>query len=121
MPNTELPAPLVAELQAERYGMPIIDASRSRLIAALHALINWIIEHPDVPVPHSVELYHHPLVAGGCLTKVDLIDLAATLGGEVGSNGSTTWMRAQLLAAESGARVDYVAFEGDAAANRRAL
>lgn len=121
MPNTDAPAPLVAELQAERYGMPIIDANRSRLIAALHALINWIIEHPDVPVPHTVRLSYHPVAEGGQLSKVDLIDLARALDGEVDTREGTTWMRAVLLARDSGALVDYVAFEGDAAANARPL
>jgi hypothetical protein len=115
MPNPDGNVPLVAQVQAERYGMPLIDANRSRLIAALHALINWLIEHPDIPVPGNVRLTYFPLMDGGKLTETDLIDLAHALDGEVGAERGAHWMRSRVLPRESGALVEYVAFAGDAA------
>lgn len=119
MPNTDVPPPSDA-LLAERYGFPTITGDRARFIAALHALINWLIERPDLPVPGMIELRHHPLVEGGRLTKADLVSLADALGGEVDSSGEITWMRATILnRGDVGARVDYVAFEGDRDEPRR--
>lgn len=110
-----------AALLAERYGFPIIDGARARFIAALHALINWVIEHPDVPVPDSVQLAHHPVISGGQLTPTDLIDLARALDGEVDEREGSRWCRAELPLGDHGTRVRYVAFAGDYSRNDRPL
>jgi hypothetical protein len=112
MPNTDRP-PTVASVVAERYGLPTVDGPRARLIATLHALIAWITEHPDVPVPGFVELRHFPVLDGGTLSRVDLVDLAHRLDGVIGGTGTHIWMKAPVLARTSGgARVDYVAYAG---------
>lgn len=109
-----------AEVAAERFGMPVIDEKRSALIAALHSLINWIIEHPEIPVPHLVELYHQPIIAGTVISPEDLVELANKLGGELGSSkgGLNSWVSTEVCnAREHGALVKLHVFGGDGPAH----
>lgn len=126
VPSYSTPSMLsaAAVVAAERFGMPVLDEKRSALIAALHSLINWIIEHPDVPVPHLVDLAHHPVYAGTVISPEDLHELANRLGGAVGSSegGLQTWVTTEICnPREHGALVKLHIFGGDgpAAHNRR--
>ena len=54
--------PAVAALTAERFGPlaqrnPGAAGDRVRAIAAIHALAEFFVQHPDVPVPTSVTAY----------------------------------------------------------------
>ena len=47
---------------AERFGeqpaiTPLLEESRSRTIAALHAIAFFFVDHLDVPAPHNVHLH----------------------------------------------------------------
>lgn len=109
-----------AEVAAERYGMPMIDADRSRLIAALHALINWLIDHPGIPVPGRVQLAFNPVVQGGVVDAQRLIELAQQLDGRVDAAGRNQWMQTSVCTTgEHGAEIEYVVFAGDFDSTRR--
>lgn len=113
MPKPAVSPPEVAALIAERYGFPIVGGAQARLIASLHALINWILEHPDIPMAHYVELRAHPAVTEQKVTAVDLVDLAARLDGRVDSLGSNQWMIVPVCGiGPDSARVEYVVFAG---------
>lgn len=111
-----------AEVAAERFGMPVIDARRSQLIAALHSLINWIIDHPDVPAATHVVLSHHPVFGNTTVTTEDLVRLAADLDGHIDGGATSKWMETQLCTtAEHGANIKLAVFAGDVRARQRPL
>lgn len=57
------------QVMAERFGDDLVpldeevqpDAgqatSRARFVAMLHAVIAWFLEHPEIPVPRTVQLH----------------------------------------------------------------
>lgn len=118
-PSMQSAAALVA---AERFGMPVVGERASQLIAALHSLINWLIEHPDVPVATRVELIHHPDHGNTTVTVEDLVVLANTLDATVNANRGTHWVTKRVCTtAEHGANVDVTVFSGDVRARVAAL
>jgi hypothetical protein len=56
-------------LLAERFGEDVVPldlesaptdvGARARFVATMHALITWVMEHPNVPVPWSTGLNIH--------------------------------------------------------------
>lgn len=93
-----------AEVAAERYGMPIIDGDRAILIAALHTIINWLIDHPTIPCPQSIDLVFHP--RGGVQpNRADLVALAQELDGALCSANGSQWMNKRIPLGEGAAGV----------------
>lgn len=98
--------------------MPVIDGPRAHLIAALHALINWLIDHPEVPCPHSVDLRHHPVMVGSTVDTAQLVELANALGGELDNNARSSWVTIPICKPEDHrVQVDLHVFAGDARAD----
>lgn len=99
-----------AALLAERYGFPVVDGPAAHLIAALHTIINWLIEHPDVPVPQAVELiFHSHEGVAGALDSADLVALADKIDGRVGTGGNSQWVD-KPLPTYNGVTARYVAY-----------
>lgn len=103
-----------AEVAAERYGMPIIDGDRAVLIAALHTVINWLIDHPGIPCPQTIDLIFHPRPGVEPGAK-ELLQLAEQLDGRVTTNSGTQWMSKQIPLGEGAGGVNaiYTAFGRD--------
>lgn len=119
------PHPLVsaaAEVAAERFGMPILDEDRSRLIAALHVLINWLIDHPGIPVANSVSLTHNPAIARTRITSDQLHTLAIDQVGQLGKTELHDWVTLDIAdRREHGADILLHVFAGDYADRDRPL
>lgn len=49
--------PLVDQVTAERFSLPLREAGRARRIAAIHALANFYAEHPEIPAPAVVRAH----------------------------------------------------------------
>jgi hypothetical protein len=88
----------VEALLTERFGPlprrePGTAGRRMRFIATMHALIGWLVEHPEVPVPWAVSLnIHVPDVAA-------LVELGKSLGvqpAQAGRTGSEPWLISML-------------------------
>jgi hypothetical protein len=43
---------------AEKRELPNARPGRAAVIAAIHALAEWLAEHPEVPSPQAIELTH---------------------------------------------------------------
>jgi hypothetical protein len=39
--------------------MPAADFDRANRIAAIHAFADWLVDHPEAPVPTSIVAEHH--------------------------------------------------------------
>lgn len=100
-----------AVVAAERYGMPVIDGDRAVLIAALHTIINWLIDHPNIPTPNDVQLFFHP--RGGLQpTAQDLLLIAGQIDGAVSADRTSQWVGAFIPLGDGagGVRARYTAF-----------
>ena len=107
-------------LLAERYGFPVVEGRTARLIASLHALINFLLEHPDLPVATTVKLFHHPLMAGTVVTPDELAELARAYGGYTGSSEENRWAVLPIVPGSGDmAPVELAVFAGDGPAGRR--
>lgn len=103
-----------AEVAAERFGMPMIGGDRAILIAALHTVINWLIDHPNIPCPQDIELRFHP--RGGVQpTGEDLIRLAEDLDGRVSAGSNSQWVATYIPLGDGadGVSARYTAFGRD--------
>lgn len=94
-----------AVVAAERFGMPVIDGDRAVLIAALHTVINWLIDHPGIPCPQYIDLKFHPR-AGLNPTAKDLLDIAQQVDGAVHASAATHWVEARIPLGEGAGGVD---------------
>jgi hypothetical protein len=103
-----------AQVAAERYGVIGIEGDRAVLIAALHTIVNWLIDHPGIPCPQDVELIFHPR-AGVRPNAHDLVHLAHELDGAVCASGPTQWVvkRIPLGEGAAGVKAKYTAFGED--------
>lgn len=87
--------------------MPTVDGPRAHLIAALHILINWLIDHPDAPVPSEIR------VTGWDrrLQTADLQELAESLQGEYKRVEDTAqWAAVPVPVGDQGVKAEYVCF-----------
>lgn len=92
--------PNVLELVAERFGVdvelpqrePGRAADRLEAIAAIHALADWYVAHPAVPVPHVVT------ASGPAGTAVDLVGLATMLDVTVHGDDQRRYFNVELFA-----------------------
>lgn len=48
-------ADIAAQLVAERFTPTTRDPGRARAIAAIHAFAEWLAQHPDVPIPDTLQ------------------------------------------------------------------
>jgi hypothetical protein len=102
-------------LLAERYGFPIIEGPAQHLIAALHSVINWILAHPDAPVPQMIDLVYSDKFdpARTVQSPADLIDVAAYVDGVISTgSGTHQWAKAAIPTG-NGVRATYVAHAGE--------
>lgn len=86
--------------------MPVIDGQRAHLIAALHILINWLIDHPGVPVPSVVRMIAWNRDQG----TAELQELAATLQGEWRRSDDAQWINVPIPVGDQGVDADYACF-----------
>jgi hypothetical protein len=102
-----------AQVAAERYGVIELTGDRAVLIAALHTVINWLIDHPGIPLVNQIELRAHPRDRE--LDAADLVQLAAQIDGRVSSGKTHQWTEAPIpLGADAGGlQVRYTAFGRD--------
>lgn len=118
MTNTQNTSPgmlsAAAQVAAERYGVIGIEGDRAVLIAALHTVINWLIDHPSIPCPQYIDLMFHPR-AGVNPTAVDLAKLAERLDGRVGGRNGVQYTECGIPLGDGadGVNARYVAFGRD--------
>lgn len=103
-----------AQVAAERYGVVELTGDRAVLIAALHQIINWLIDHPGIPVVNQIELRCHP--RGGVQPDAaGLLEIAALIDGRLSSGRTHQWVEAPIPLGDGagGLEARYTAFGRD--------
>lgn len=64
------PGPVPEPTQADRQ-----KSHRMHVIAAVHAMAQWLADHPDAPVPHTVQMIARPMTGVDTdASRVDSLD-----------------------------------------------
>ncbi len=104
--------PVMVELPSDALTTrtPGESLHRVRVIAAIHAMAEWLAENPDVPIPSHIDFSAHFHGNDYDAQVKRVVDVAAAHDGEVSTQSGDT-VRAEIAPVDAdGAHVRYILF-----------